>query len=195
MKSRPPSRRFAGRPGAAPTVAPGDPRAQVGPRTSRPSRGMQSCSPKRWAVTAFRAPGSATVRSAPLSVGWVAPPDNELVIVSRALWSAGTRAHTPVALPRDARERSFSLKARALYITPLCTLRPGILASGFAAARLTGPPRTEGLSGAALCGQTGGTAPASPRPRHTIRTRDSLGRCRCTSRKHNDYSAGLRRQP
>jgi hypothetical protein len=50
------------------------------------------------AVTAFRAPGSATVRSAPRSVGWVAPPDNELVIVSRALWSAGTRAHVPAAL-------------------------------------------------------------------------------------------------
>ena len=86
---------------------PADPRPQVGPRTSRPARGMQSCSPKRWAVTAFRAPGSATVRSAPLSVGWVAPPDNELVIVSRALWSAGTRVHAPVALPRNARERSF----------------------------------------------------------------------------------------
>ena len=85
----------------------------------------RAVSPKRWAVSAFRAPGSATVRSAPLSIGWVAPPDNELVIVSRALWSAGTRAHVPVALPRNARERSFSLKARALYITPLCTPAPG----------------------------------------------------------------------
>jgi hypothetical protein len=84
----------------------------------------RAISPKRWAVTAFRAPGSATVRSAPLSIGRVAPPDNELVIVSRALWSAGTRAHVPVALPRNARERSSSLKARALYITPLCTPAP-----------------------------------------------------------------------
>ena len=41
-KARTPSRRIAGRPGAAPTVASADPRGQVGPRTSRPSRGMQA---------------------------------------------------------------------------------------------------------------------------------------------------------
>jgi hypothetical protein len=57
---------------------------------------------------AGRAPGPATFRSAPLSVRWVAPPDNGPVIGSRALWSAGTRAHETAALPRNARERSFS---------------------------------------------------------------------------------------
>ena len=48
---------------------------------------------------AGRAPGSATFRSAPLSVGRVAPPDKPRGFIrSRALWSAGTRAHVPVAL-------------------------------------------------------------------------------------------------
>ncbi len=99
------------------------------------------------AVAAFRVPGSATLRSAPPEVGRVAPPDNGPIIGSRALWSAGTRAHVPVALPRNARERSSSLKARALYITGrYVPLPPGIFASGSAAARLDGQPRTRGLA-------------------------------------------------
>ena len=106
LKARAPSRRFAGRPGAAPSVASGNPRVQVGPRTSRPSHGMHVCSLKEWLSphSARRVPRLC----APLPESRkVAPPDNGPVIVSRALWSAGTRAHAPVALPRNARERSF----------------------------------------------------------------------------------------
>jgi hypothetical protein len=74
---------------------PADPRPQVGPRTSRPARGLQGRPHLRKAVVAGRAPGSATC--APLSLkGRSDKPRG--VIRSRALWSAGTRAHAPVAL-------------------------------------------------------------------------------------------------
>ena len=61
----------------------------------------------RKAVVAARAPGSATVRSAPLSVGRVAPPDNGAHYrQSRAL----VRGHARVTIrgaPADARERGL----------------------------------------------------------------------------------------
>ena len=49
---------------------------RVGPRTSRPSRGRANGSGAGVAVVAGRAPGTATFRSARLSVGGLAPPDN-----------------------------------------------------------------------------------------------------------------------
>jgi hypothetical protein len=62
-------------------------------------------------------------------------------------------------------ERSFSLEARALNVSPYVSLRPGILASGSAAARLDGLPRTKWPSCAVLFGAAVSTALAGPAPR------------------------------
>jgi hypothetical protein len=110
-------------------------------------------------VVAGRAPGSATY--APLSVKGRSDKPRGF-IRSRALWSAGTRAHIPVAL-RSA-ERSFSLETRALNVSPYVSLRPGILASGSAAARLDGLA-VDGPSGAVQKRPTTGSmSPAGPWP-------------------------------
>jgi len=57
------------------------------------------------AVVAFRVPGTATFRSAPLSRGVVAAPDNGPVIGSRALWPSGT-PRTGGGAPELTAERS-----------------------------------------------------------------------------------------
>ena len=110
-KARAPSRRFAGRPGAAPTVAAGDPRVQVGPRTSRPARGMHFCSPKRWLSphSARRVPRLC----APLPESRkVAPPDNGPDYRQSRAWVRG-HARVRSWRSREMRGSAASLK-RAL---------------------------------------------------------------------------------
>jgi hypothetical protein len=118
---------------------------------------------------AGRAPGPATFRSAPLSVRWVAPPDNGARYrKSRAF---GPRARARTSPPRSASaERSSSSKARALAITALSPPAPGDPAPSSAAARLDGLA-VAGPSGAVQADQLGGTAPAGPAPRLTCETR------------------------
>jgi hypothetical protein len=57
------------------------------------------------------------------------------------------------------------LKARALNVSSYVSLRPGILASGPAAARLDGLPRTKGPTLAMHAGRTASIARAGPKPR------------------------------
>lgn len=186
-EARAPSRRFAGRPGAAPSVAPGDPQVQVGPRTSRPARAVLTGLSEGIAVAARRAPGSATY--APLSLKGRS--DNPRgVIVSRALWSAGTRAHAHVALPRNARERCSSLKARALYITQLCTPAPGdpglLLRRG-----IVGRPAAHEGPGTRLAACTRPAARLAPGPCRAKPSRPSAD----DQRRPPQPRAGARRAP
>ena len=133
-------------------------------------------SPERWLSphSACRVPRLC----APLPErGKVAPPDKELLIGNRALWSAGTRAHVPVALPRNARERSSSLKARALYITALCTPAPGDPGFRFRRGMAGWPAARASPACQAACAVATGvsTPPARPRraPRAHAQERDS----------------------
>jgi hypothetical protein len=118
----------------------------------------RACSHLRDGCRAFRAPGSATCRSAPLSVRKVAPPDKlRELIGSGALWSAGTRAHAPAAL--RLRGAQPFLKARALCIRSYAPLRPGI--------RLPAPPRPGWTARRACTGHHAARRVATPVARRT----------------------------
>ena len=120
-EARAPSRRLAGRPGAAPSVASGDPRGQVEPRTPRPARGLQE---RQQLKKGCGGKPRAGFRDCSLPACVWSPDNPRGIIRSRALWSAGTRASV-VALPRNAWERGF-LEARALDVRSYVPLRPGI---------------------------------------------------------------------
>ena len=202
--SSPPSRRIAGRPGGRAgrclVVIPG----------GRSARGRcarhAECRLVRLRDGCRGIPraGFRDFRSAPLSVeGSLRPIIPGPFIGSRALWSAGTRAHAPVALPRNARERSSSLKARALYIRSLCTPAPGD--PGFVASPRPGSTARRarpGPSGGAVHRDTiGGTAPAGPRrawvPSVDARARDRLevGNVYLTTTRGRQGPRRARRRP
>ena len=72
-------------------------------------------------MVAGRAPGSATFRSAPQSVGGVAPPDK---VAPYRKWPALVRGHArarPRRAPAKRAGARLPLKARALYVTVLRT--------------------------------------------------------------------------
>ena len=76
-------------------------------------------------MVAGRAPGSATFRSAPQSVRRVAPPDK---VAPYRKWRAWVRGHArarPRGAPAKRAGAQLSSKARALYITALCTPASG----------------------------------------------------------------------
>ena len=148
--------------------SPADPRAQVGPRTSRPSRGMQDSFPKGMAVTAFRAPGSATVRSAPLSVAGSLRPITPGVIVSRALWSAGTRAHVPVGRSRGRRGSAALLEgARSVHNAVMYPCARGSWLPASPRPVWTARRARKGRHAARSLGSIGGAPHAGPAPRQT----------------------------
>jgi hypothetical protein len=170
-----------------------DPRGQVGPRTSRPARGLLNGHTQGKAVVAGRAPGSATFRSAPPSVGRVAPPDNGAPLSEVArLWSAGTRAHVSVALRlRGAQlvlEGARSGDNRVIAPCPRGSRPPAPPRPGWTARRARRAWQTP-----CRAGSTGRTAPASPRRpgagRRVIRYAPSR-----PGPKHNAYPAGRRHQ-
>ena len=102
-------------------LLPADPRPQVGPRTSRPARGLQDSCTQRKAVVAGRAPGSAT--SAPLSVK-----GRSDKAVPYPKWRALVRGHArarPRGAPAKRAGARLPLKARALYVTVLRTPASG----------------------------------------------------------------------
>ena len=122
-----------------------DPRGQVGPRTSRPARGLQD-RPQLKKCRGGRPRAAFRDCSLPACV-W--SPDNPRGIIrSRALGSAGTRASV-VARPRNAWARGF-LEARALDVSLTSPCPRGSLPSA--------PPRP------------GWTACRARRGRHAART-------------------------
>ena len=86
------------------------------------------------------------------------------VIRSGALWPAGTRAHAPWR-SRDMRGSAALLEGARSGRKPYVPLHPGIVASGSAAARLTGRPRTKRLALASHFAHDGSEARARPTPR------------------------------
>ena len=117
-------------------------------------------------MAAFRAPGSATVRSAPLSLGRsLRPITGPLSSVARF----GPRARARLARGAPAKcagaqlalEGARSVNNSAIYPCPRGS------GFGFVAAWLDGPPRTKGLALASQLPTDGGEARARPTPRRS----------------------------
>jgi hypothetical protein len=139
---------------------------RVGPRTSRPTRGLQERQRLRSGCGGRPRAGSRdfSLRS-PEREGSLRPITGRPVIGSRALWSSGTRAHDLVAL--RLRGAQLVLEARALdirsYVPP--SREPWPAARGFAAAPHGFAAPALGWARAPQRRRAGGVARARPRRR------------------------------